>query len=314
MSDFLTALSTVSLRPRTNSDTSVVVVETKSKAVPNSPTSTDQVLQILQSHPDETAITRLLLFLNQPSQQSAGFDIKTPTPSSAKVVNELVNTTLPDYWGSNDSIHQLLLGCLRSIAGIGAVLGKLRLLTASLSSTPNPSSPLSHLISILSQLLNTDALAKDVYADISRLVDSQPKRTIMWKEFLSLICTAKIVASTAEAEHRIKSLGHEHTQSWLSDGSKYSAWLARNICTMIQHHTADHVGASKPVAQLCGKALGIGYPGRSNSPSALPRLLSLSQLESSMKYTRALHLLRHMQFHPYNPCLMPYNPTNKNSS
>ncbi|KAG9719093.1 hypothetical protein KCU73_g14898, partial [Aureobasidium melanogenum] len=132
MGDFLTAVSTVSLRSKQKNTNKLVIEEVvperpKSRPIRKSPASIDEALHILRSSPDQDALHDLLLFLSQPSQQSAGFDIKIPTPSSAKLVNELINTTLPDFWGTDDQTNGLLLGCLRSVAGIGGILAKLRL-------------------------------------------------------------------------------------------------------------------------------------------------------------------------------------------
>lgn len=271
MGDFLTAVSTVPLRSKPTTKKSLVEEvaqeRPKARAVRNSPTSTDEVLQLLRSSPDTDTLHGTLLFLNQPSQQFAGFDIKIPTPSSAKVLNELINTTLPDFWGSHDQTNLLIIDCLRSVAGIGAILAKLRLLISQHKSSrqsvkgSDSTRPLSDLTSVFSQLLNSDNLARDIYADVDRSVESQAKRSLLWKEFLTLIGTGKIIASAAEAEDTVKSAEGQHEPSWLSNGSKYSAWLGRNVCMMLQQTTKD-TSTIKAAAQLCGKALGIGYSGR----------------------------------------------------
>lgn len=277
MGDFLTAVSTVSLRSKPTDKKLIVeeiIQETpKVRTVRNSPASTDEVLHCLRSSPDADALHDLLLFLNQPSQQSAGFDIKIPTPYSAKVVTELINTILPDFWGSDDQINLLITDCLKSVAGIGAILTKLRLVIAQNKSSrqgvkgSDSTRPLSDLTSVFSQLLDSDSLAQNVYTEIDRLVESQAKRTLLWKEFLTLVGTGKIIASVAEAEDTVKSAEGQLETSWLSNGSKYSAWLGRNVCTMLQHTTRD-TSRCKAAAQLCGKALGIGYPGEMNKMSS----------------------------------------------
>jgi telomere length regulation protein len=275
MGDFLTAVSTVSLRSKPT-DGKLIVEEIiqerpKVRTARKSPTSTDEVLHILRSSPDADALHDLLLFLNQPSQQSAGFDIRIPTPSSAKVLTELINTTLPDFWGSDDQTNLLITDCLKSVAGIGAILAKLRLVISQHKSSrqgvkgSDSTRPLSDLTSVFSQLLDSDSLAQNVYTDIDRLVESQAKRTLLWKEFLTLVGTGKIIASVAEAEDTVKSAEDQLVPSWLSNGSKYSAWLGRNVCTMLQQTSTS---TYKAAAQLCGKALGIGYPGEMNELSS----------------------------------------------
>lgn len=272
MGDFLTAVSTISLRTKPQDERNIIEEVSAEKHQPHivrkSPTSADEVLHILRSHPDEDAVIDLLLFLNQQSQKTAGFEIKSPTPSSAKVINELINTTLPDFWDSSENFNRLVLECLRSVAGIGAILARLRLLTSQHASSQQSvkgkgetTRPLADVISIFSQLLSSNSLAQHVLADIDRLVENQAKRILLWKEFLTLVGTGKIVAAVAEAEDMVKSVASQHDPSWLSDGSKYSAWLGRNVCTMMQSSFKE-ASARKTIAQLCGKALGMGYPGR----------------------------------------------------
>lgn len=322
MGDFLTAVSTVSLRSRPAAKNLIVeksVPESSQPRIRNSPTSAEEVLQILRSSPDADAIEDLLLFLNQPSQKSAGFDIKTPTPSSAKVVNELINTTLTDFWDSSDQTNRSILDCLRSVAGIGAVLAKLRILVSQHESTrqgvkkSDTTRPLSDLISVFSQLLNSNDLAQTIYADIDRLVDSQAKRTLLWKEYLALVGTGKIIASVAQAEDTVKSAGGQNNPSWLSDGSKYSAWMGRNVSNMI-HQAGNNIKACKATAQLCGKALGIGYPGTTISIYQQFQVLNTSQFELLRRSTRSLHLLRQTDFRYFSRCCRTYRCTNSGKS
>lgn len=304
MGDFLTAVSTVSLKSKQNTNKliieEIVPERPKPRTVRKSPASADEALNTLRSSPDEDALHDLLFFLKQPSQQSAGFDIKVPTPSSAKVVNGLINITLPDFWGTDDQTNVLILDCLRSVAGIGAILAKLRLSVSKYQSArrgvqgSETTQPLSDLISVLSQLLCSDNLAENVYDDINRLVESQARRTLLWKEFLTLVGTGKIIASAAEAEDTVKSAGGQLEPSWLSNGSRYSAWLGRNVCTMLRK-TAIDMDTCKAAAQLCGKALGIGYPGRKMLPLDKNQILSILQFESLRKSMHISHLLHQIQ-------------------
>lgn len=323
MGDFLTAVSTVSLRsnPTTNKLVieEVVAERPTPRTVRISPASPDEALHILRSSPDQDALHGLLLFLSQPSQQSAGFDIKIPTPSSAKLVNELINTTLPDFWGSDDQTNVLLLDCLRSVAGIGGILAKLRSTVSKYQSArrgvqgSESTQPLSDLISILSQLLCSDHLAENVYDDINTLVESQPKRTLLWKELLTLVGTGKIVASAAEAEDTVKSAGGQLEPSWLSNGSKYSAWLGRNVCTML-HKVSKDTSTCKAAAQLCGKALGIGYPGRKTLFLSNNQVLSILQSKLLRRSMPISHLFHRMQAPSCNRCCKAYKCTSKSNS
>lgn len=323
MGDFLTAVSTVSLKSKQNTDKliveEVVPERPKSRTVRKSPASADEALNILRSSPDEDALHDLLSFFKQPSQQSAGFDIKVPTPSSAKVVNELINTTLPDFWGTHDQTNVLILDCLRSVAGIGAILAKLRISISKCQAARKGiqglelTQPLSDLLTILSQLLCSDDLAENVYDDIDRLVESQARRALLWKEFLTLVGTGKIIASAAEAEDTVKSAGGRLEPSWLSNGSKYSAWIGRNVGTILHKSTSD-TSTYKAAAQLCGKALGIGYPGRKTLSHNDNHVLSVLQSESLKKSIHVSHSPHQMQAPSCNQCSKTYKCTSKGNS
>ena len=270
MGDFLTAVSSVSLRPKSKVQDLAVedppLRKSEQQAIRISPKTVDEVLEFIRSSPDEEPIISLLSFLNKKSKGDAGFHIKIPSPSSAKVINELINTTLSDFWDSNDRFNSSILDCLRSVAGIGAILARLRLLTSRYGSTkqggkgPEATKPLADIISVFSQLLHVDGLAKDLLIDIEYLVENATKRTLLWKEFLSSVGTGRIISAVAEAEDTVKSAGGTHKPSWLSDGSKYCAWLGRNVCTLMNDNGNDEI-AWKATAQLCSKALSIGYSG-----------------------------------------------------
>ena len=272
MSDFLTAVKTVTLRQRPQPEESHLdevgpvkpLVQTERAALK----SPDNVLELLRSRPDTDALEDVLIYLSK-RQTRDGFNIRVPSPSAAKIINELISTTIPNFWDGIDGLKTLLLDTLRSVAGIGAIVARLRLLTSSskvanqAAQTSDSTHSVLQLASVLSQLLTSDDTTFRVLADIRRLVDNQVKQDLLWKEYLVSVASGRIIAVVAQAEDVTNTTVIIKEKSWLSDGHKYSAWLGRNVAYMVRRlaRPPDKFDINA-AAQMCGKAFNIGYAGR----------------------------------------------------
>lgn len=296
MGDFLTEVKTVTLRQR--EDQGKPQKPLLEEIQPAKPliqpqrvhiSSPEDVLQTLRSQPDIEALEHVLIYLNR-RQDEGDFNIKVPSPSSAKIINELVSTTISDFWGSLSGLKHLFLECLRSVAGIGAVLARLRLLTTQYQPSKEPTKPSSSaqpildLIAVLSQLLQTDHLLHRVFQDVSRFVESPAKRDMLWKEFIASIASGRIISAVAEAEILTEAKSSRLDKSWVSDGSEYSAWLGRSLAVMLRHSTSsDSRGLVKAATLLCGKSFNIGYPGRCCSYFSVPTPTDEAQCSKSCR-------------------------------
>lgn len=274
MGDFLTAVKTVSLRPKSQPE-KPVIQEVPIEKRPQEQTqhhipvtTPEEALQILRSHPDLDALKDVLSYLRRPSKAPDAFNIKIPSAPSAKIINELILTTIPDFWDSIEEIRPLLLRILRSVAGIGALLARLNVLISQHEANKKrlqnaeAAQPITELIGIFSSLFSGDDLALQIFEDISHFVENQTKRTLLWKEFLTSTASGKIVAAVAQAEDLFETTRGVDRGSWISDGSRYSAWLGRNAASMARRaEGAGHESIAKASAQLLGKSFSIGYPG-----------------------------------------------------
>lgn len=294
MGDFLTEVKTVTLRQKSQPEKPLLeevsqpgpLIQAERAAI----TSPEDVLETLRSRPDTDTLEDVLIYLSKRQRQD-GFNIRVPGPSSAKIIHELVSTTIPDFWDSIDGLKHLLLDTLRSIAGISAALAKLRLLVSQYTptkqavKTADAARPISDLISVLSQLLGPDDMADRIFSDMTRLVDNQIRRDLLWKEYLASVASGRVISAVAEAETVTNTTESIRERSWLSDGPKYSAWLGRNAVRMIQKAAdSSDKSATKAATQLCGKAFNIGYPGRSRATLYLRGLqLSVSFLSASCR-------------------------------
>lgn len=277
MGDFLTAVKTVTLRQKPQSEDPLLteIRPSKSASKPliqaerlaiNSP---EDVLETLRSRPDTDALEDVLIYLSR-RQSCHGFNIRVPSPASAKIMNELISTTIPDFWESINGLQDLLLETLRSVAGVCALVARLRLLvtqhkpTQQTVQSASATKPILDLISILSKLLKPDDTAYRMFTDIQKLVENQTKRDLLWKEYLSSVASGRIISAVAQAEDVTKVAEGIEERSWLSDGPRYSGWVGRNVAYMVRQAANP---LDKPVvkaaALLFGKTSNIGYPGRS---------------------------------------------------
>jgi len=272
MSDFLTAVKTVTLRPKSAAETSVSeeVTATNPRILAARITlkTPEDALETLKSRPDSDSLEEVLIYLSR-RQDRDDFSISVPSPSSAKITNELISTTIPDFWQDIGHLEKLMLDTLRTVAGIGAIVARLRSLTSQykpdkrVAQSSNAAQPISDLINVLSGILCSDDVTYHIFTNVKTLVQSQVKQDLLWKEYLTSVATGKIVSAVAEAEDVIGTNDTDRKRSWLSDGSQYSAWLGRNVAYMARK-TAESPDepVMKAAAQMCGRALNLGYGGR----------------------------------------------------
>ncbi|KAI9879960.1 MAG: telomere binding protein [Pleopsidium flavum] len=251
------------------------------KAVPNAGqiiTSPDEALEALYSKPDYGTLRKALQYLNP---DLSDFKIKLPTPKAAQLVNVLVANIIPDYWGILDEKsspsrsrnpqkqnkeRDLLLQCLSSVVGLGAILAQLRSLNT-LSRDGIDKSINSGLVQrkkcllgVLEAVIGQDTFLLGIWTDVNVLVMKPIQKTLLWKEFVSLIASGKIPSISAEAKDTSK-LENDTVEddSWLANGSKYSVWLGRNIVFLASKISFDHDEGWTALAQLLGKSYSLGY-------------------------------------------------------
>ena len=238
------------------------------------------VLKVLQSQPDLESLTKCLKWLTSNVTGLSDFDIRLPGADAAQIINVLVNDIIPHYWHvwigdeskSYNRQRKLLLRCLTSVAGIGALVTRIRSMnpnvgdaqaTTKLRPEQAPTAQLTDdLVNFLESLLGKDNVVDNVWTTI--YIDSKlgVQKAILWKELVSLLAGSRLLSAVAEAQDRHRSTDFTEKQSsWLGSGQLYSTWLGRNIHFMITHGKDNFSRKHKDGARLLSKALTLGYTG-----------------------------------------------------
>lgn len=280
--DFLSPASKSSQKPGPEES------EPGAKADLNDQTSSQHILAVLRSNPDNTELSRILSILDPSSKYASpsGFDVRIPSPTTAQILNALVTITIPDHWESlnptakgsksgSTKTRAALLRCLSSVAGISCLVAQLRSLiaVARSSQASGHQVQIRDLLSVIAALLEPKDFASRLYADIDSLYGNATQKQIAWRELLSLIAASRVLSIAAEALTLVRDTDGVNSVSWVGDGSKYASWIGVNICYMVSRLDGDKEGHWKAAVSLTGRALSLGYTGK--LPYSLPYSISL---------------------------------------
>lgn len=194
----------------------------------------EEILQVLQSQPSINTLARVIRHLQPSDGVCPEFSIDALGPPQAQIINALVSSIAPSFWPVLDSEDKkLFTSCLQNIAGISAVVARIRLLTEALiNNKSSGSDELVHLLELVGQIFKEPSLVARVWLRLYRAVSDPIKQSLSWKEFVSLIGSGKVVTTVARAEDALKTASVASKPSWLSNGSEYAAWLGRMIVLM----------------------------------------------------------------------------------
>ena len=238
-------------------------------------TSPEEVRDILKSKPDLKLLTKALRWLVQRIDESSDFNIRIASPKSAQVIHTLVNDVVLVYWqnlngeeaSSQAKCRKSLVSCLRSVAGIGAIVSLLRLLLGELKSSQHQSinskyQPIEELLSFLSSVLEGDQCIESLWKDINAYTKVSSQRSLQWKELLSLIASGKVLAIAGEASLALRDSDSSiQNESWVGNGSLYAQWLGSNVQYMIHNVQRHNIEGQISISKLMSKALNLGYKG-----------------------------------------------------
>lgn len=239
--------------------------------------SPEDVLNALKSKPDSELLTRVLRWLDPGAVKSDQFNIKIPSPKAAQIIFLLVSATIPDYWvtwqgADNPTLlnqKKLLLRCLSSVSGLGAVATRLRVFidleedarSEAKVTQGSKSKALEELLDVLESLLQGEKFISLIWTDISSLISIPSQRTLLWRDFISTIAGGRVLSLAAEADYVVNHSSPDSRQRcWLGDGSQYSSWLGQNLA----YGLIGHVQNLEALAQLFSRALKLGHIGESN--------------------------------------------------
>ena len=165
------------------------------------PITPDTAVQILKSQPPHDDLLKTLTFLLQPPPNASfpsssspnaptattntpklaqNLNIKVPNSKTAQIIHVLVNDILPAHWVPLDpsspdkvqrKIKRLLVKCLQSVTGLGALISRLRaLLELARNTSAAASSSLSSSSSLPSSVARNGANAEENTAIDKRFV------------------------------------------------------------------------------------------------------------------------------------------------
>ena len=255
--------------------------------------SSEAALDILSSKPDLEQLTRVLHWLDPKAAEDGHFNIQVPGPKAAQIINVLVNDIVPDYWTiwseQQTSVHlkskRLLLRCLSSVAGIGAITSRLRSLITSNRDGGNSkkiggvddSQAMRDLRDLLESILEKDTFITSVWTDICVSIPKLSTKNLLWKELSSILATGRLLSVAAEAND-ILNRGSSSIQeeSWIGNGNEYSSWLGRNVGAMAIYFKEEDGEAWREAARFLSKGLTLGYTGKSLSMDTSGYLLNVS--------------------------------------
>ena len=238
--------------------------------------SPEDVLAALKSNLDLNLLIRALRWL---AKQNDDFSIKQPGPKASEIIFTLVNSTAPDYWQvlseeeTSDHVKgkYLFVSCLSSVAGLGAIVARLRSLSSQLQDPQGPAKIpaagiiqlMDDMLALLEHILCHDGFIASVWRDVTSSIARTSLKSLQWREFLSLVASGKLLSVASEAVHASKDrLNAVQNDKWIGDGRRYAAWLGENIKDMnVDISDDDHDGRAA-VSQLLGKAMTLGYKGQ----------------------------------------------------
>ena len=275
MQDLLTPVTTRNLaNPYVQADASQVS-STSAEGEDVQLRSADDVLRILRSQPSAERLSVVLHWLDTGLKKDGDYDIQVPSTRTSQIIFAIIAEVIPHYWGalrnSDDlgqvKLRKVLLRCLRSVAGIAAIVNRLRILLKERSNQRKSENAgnvqlIRDLIEVLERMLKKENLTSYTWSSLKLRVSNGPQRTLLWKEFSSLIAGGRILSLAAEVEHTINTATVSIIETtWLSKGIEFAAWLGQNAFYTLNSMQEDDQDEGKAVAHFFSKALTLGYTG-----------------------------------------------------
>ncbi|KAI2781829.1 telomere length regulation protein-domain-containing protein [Daldinia loculata] len=230
-----------------------------------SSSSPEEALEALKSQPSYDLLLSVLKYLQKGLRGDHSFDIRKPTPQSAQIIHVLVTEIVPNFWtvlqdastGRSKGDLHVLVSCLRSLAGINAVVAYLRALLkeAKLDSKSLKDSRvsfnLSFVLELLTYLLHSHDDIKYIWSNAGSLEKPTQIRLVR-QELVSLFTNGKIISLSAEAEDICRQAGQLKAEVWISNVKLYIDWLAQNIVQWVGS------GVSEAELKVCADILTRG--------------------------------------------------------
>jgi len=211
---------------------------------PQTVSTPQQALEALRAQPDYDQLLLILQYLASPGTESPS--IWTPSPESAQIVSLLVGEIAENYWTllreahtPHESPANLFLSCLLSVAGLNALVAKLRALVAEAKGVGRNGPVRSSIcadISLYLDLLVTLLCPSDTLETlwdntVGRTTLGEPLKKQLLGEILALIAGGKVLSTAAEAAHAVHVREGRGKTWWAADGAGFSKWIGRNVAS-----------------------------------------------------------------------------------
>lgn len=290
MDELLRPVSRTYVKSEVTEEPLLQKVQASSSATPTpdfKPTSLENIVEVLNHEPDYDTLISALRFVVKGGLGDEHFNIGATGPEAARIIQILVTDIVPNYWAilkesssAGKASHlALLLDSLRSLAGLNAVLLRVRTLAQeqkSQSTEVNRSDVLLNLritLELLCEILGDDDSVSRLWANTSARADAMKQR-ILSKDFVNVIAGGRIISFSAEAESLISQEAKGQI-IWVADGIEYTRWLTRNIISWSKR--AELPVEKKVLADLLSKSLRLGYSGM--SPTAVLAMITTNSIQ-----------------------------------
>ncbi|KAH3387036.1 hypothetical protein KXW42_006849 [Aspergillus fumigatus] len=236
----------------------------------NNATSSDHILAVLKSKPDQDNIAHVLSILDPANKKALppDFDIRVPSAKATQVINVLVNVTIPDHWeylketkGEASKLRGMFLRCFSSVAGLSCLVTQLRSLIPAARAAPQNAEGssnrirLAEILSVISALLKPADFLLRLYNGIDAIYTNETQKQLAWKELIALLGASKVLPAAAEALSLIKDFTGLAKLSWLGEGTQYASWLGLNVCQMVSRINPNNDAGLKAAALLMARSL-----------------------------------------------------------
>lgn len=276
MDELLTPVSTTYLKPRKDAKPLLSEVGSTKKVVevlPNARVgSPDEVLELLRNQPDYDSLIQALKYLTQHEKRPDSFHVHEPGPKSAAVIHVLVTEIASNYWtllkegGQNDDNDaQLFTRCLQNVAGLNAVLTHLRALIQEHklggkdSKRPDLVLHISIFLDLLASALDGDDAIRTLWTASAGRLSSETSKKVQSQALLSLLTGGRIISTAAEAIEIVGSETIRASAVWITDGTKYSQWVAFNLIAWARQTKSE--SELHFCSDLFQRGMSLGYSG-----------------------------------------------------
>jgi hypothetical protein len=239
--------------------------------------SPEQAWDILKQQPTEDAFEAVMQYLENGIQKKHDFNLHTPSAPAAQILNTLVTDVIPDRWeilnsstASNveKAMRKSLLLCMRSTAGIGAVIARIQSLLTSPQIGNTGSSQrivFKDTVRFFGSIIYHKTFVRDLLFQTRTSSSKHGQEQAVWAEATSLLAGSKILNIFLEASAMLEL--RSEIPNWLQDAKEYSRWLGVNISSAAIGLTPSMEQAWKMLANLLKRALSLANKGRSFASS-----------------------------------------------